>query len=63
MLYTISRRHGVPARKGGQVRFKDVTGRSFTGTIIGAVGANLKVQFRGIAGCKPIHPEWNVEYL
>lgn len=63
MLYTISKRHNVPAKRGAVVRFTDISGKSFVGTVVGSVGSNLKVQFRGLAGTRPIHPEWNLEYL
>lgn len=63
MLYTISKRHGVPAKRGGKIKFTDIEGKTFFGTIIGTVGSSLKVKFKGLVGTRPIHPEWNVEYL
>ncbi len=63
MLYTIAKRYGVPARLGGIVRFTDVTGKTFVGVIRKAIGANLGVEFLGKPGIKPLHPEWNIEYL
>lgn len=63
MLYTISRRYKVPAKKGQPVRFTDVSGKQFIGRVVGAIGSNLAVKFMGKPGVKPVHPEWNVEYL
>lgn len=63
MLYVIAKRYGVPAALGVRIKFTDAAGQTFIGTIIGAIGSNLKVQFRGLTGSRPIHPEWNVEYL
>ena len=63
MLHTISKRYSVPASRGRKVRFTDVTGKTFIGVIRKAIGANLGVEFIGMPGIKPLHPEWNIEYL
>jgi len=59
--------YGVPAKRGGRVRFTDSDGRVFHCIIRSASGAYLRVStdapITGRQRVKILHPTWNVEYL
>ena len=54
----------VPAKRGGQVRYTDGSGKTWTGRIKSARGPYLRVAFSGFPRATAImHPTWNLEYL
>jgi hypothetical protein len=61
-LAYIRRAYGVPAKRGGRVRYTG-EGRDEFGTIIGASGAHLSVRLDGLRHGRPYHPTWQIEYL
>jgi hypothetical protein len=59
----IRRTYGVPAKRGGRVRFSGNIGREpLVGTIIGSTGAWLCVRFDGEVHRRVLHPTWEIEY-
>lgn len=50
--------YGVPAKRGGRVRF---FGKA--GTITSAKGPHLRVRFDGERRSRCLHPTWGVEYV
>ncbi len=61
----IRKYYGVPAKRGGRIKFTGWSGeRAKHGTIIGSKDARLRVRFddepKRIA---LLHPTWEVEYL
>ena len=54
--------YGVPAKKGGRVRY---TGgqEPQEGTITGAQGGHISIRLDGAAHSLPFHPTWELEYL
>lgn len=66
-LEYIRKTYGVPARRGGRVRFTDVHRTVWNCTIKSAKGAYLMVladdPVPGNQGRKKLHPTWNIEYL
>lgn len=61
-LSYVRKAYGVPAKKGGRVRYTG-EGRDEFGTIIGASGPHLKVRLDGVRHGMPFHPTWEIEYL
>lgn len=51
--------YGVPAKRGGRVRYN----RKLKGTIIGSDGACLRVLMDGDPFSMKYHPTWKMEYL
>ena len=51
--------YGVPAKRGGRVRYN---GR-IEGAITGSVGALLRVRMDGDGFSLKYHPTWEMEYL
>lgn len=54
--------YGVPAKRGGRVRY---TGGSkpMLGTITGATGGHLDIRLDDVRYATPFHPTWELEYL
>jgi len=50
--------YGVPAKRGGRVKYGDQYG-----TITSARGPYLRVRFEGETYPRLLHPTWHVEYL
>lgn len=61
-LAYVRKAYGVPAKRGGRVRYTGC-GREELGTIIGASGGHLKVRLDGVRHGMPFHPTWKLEYL
>lgn len=63
----IRKAYGVPAKRGGRIRFTDSYGTVWNGRITSAKGHYLRVlvddRVPGYRGRKLLHPTWNVEYL
>ncbi len=62
----IRQTYGVPAQRGGRVKYTgDCTrrGNPRFGTITGAQGAHLRIRMDGDAFAQPYHPTWELEYL
>ncbi len=60
----IRKQYGVPAKRGGMVRFTDTEGKVWIGTIKSARGPHLRVYFPEFPRARAImHPTWNLEYL
>lgn len=55
----IKKTYGVPAKRGGRIRFQ----KNKTGVITGTDGQYLRVRFDGEKNIKTLHPVWEVEYL
>lgn len=60
-LDCIRHHYGVPAKKGGRVRYTN--GRVREGTITGARGAHLTIRMDGDSFAQPYHPTWDLQYL
>jgi len=58
-LEDIRYRYGVPAKRGGRVRYN----RKLEGTITGSYGAHLRVRIDGDRFSMKYHPTWEMEYL
>lgn len=62
----IRKTYGVPAKRGGRVRFTDSDGVVWNGRITSASGQYLLVlvddRVPGYRGRLRLHPTWNVEY-
>lgn len=58
----ISKNYGVPAQRGGRVRY---TGgkEPRLGTIVSASGGHLNIRLDGQTAVQPYHPTWELEYL
>ena len=63
----IRKTYGVPAKRGGRIRFTDTHKVVWNCTIKSARGAYLMVlvddRVPGYRGRKKLHPTWHVEYL
>ena len=64
-LEYIRRTYGVPAKRGGRVRY---TGSEHAkgpqdGTITGTRGGRLRIRLDGDSYSLPFHPTWKLEYL
>jgi len=63
----IRRAYGVPAKRGGRIRFTDSHGTIFNCTIKSARNGRLRVlvddRVPGYRGRMDLHPTWQVEYL
>ena len=60
----IRKHYGVPAKRGGRVKFCGNIGREpMKGTIIGSRDGRLRVRFDGMWACRILHPKWCMEYL
>lgn len=56
--------YGVPAKRGGKIKFTDGKGTVFECRILGACSGRLRVAVEGIKKKALIlHPTWQVEYL
>jgi len=56
--------YGVPAKRGGRVRFTDRAGKPWTGRIKSARGPHLRVAFPEFPRATALlHPTWNLEYM
>lgn len=56
-------RYGVPAKRGGFVRFTgDPAGEKYA-KIVGFNNGRLRVRFEGEKHISTLHPTWEVEYL
>lgn len=66
-LEYIRKTYGVPAKRGGRIRFDDSFGTIWEGRITSAKGAYLRMAPDDrIPGSKKrliLHPVWNIEYL
>jgi hypothetical protein len=62
----IRRAYGVPAKRGGRIRFTDARGDVFNCTIKSARGHYLRVlvddRVPGYRGRLTLHPTWQIEY-
>lgn len=54
--------YGVPAKRGGRVRFT-AGGRDELGTIRSARGGKLNIQLDSLPYVSSYHPTWRLEYL
>lgn len=60
----IRKTYGVPARRGGKVRFRPTDGGvPCLGVIVGSRSAHLRVKFDGMRHSMSVHPTWQLEYL
>ena len=63
----IRKHYGVPAKRGGRVRFTHANGVIYEGRITSTRGAYLRVlvddRVPGYRGRMTLHPTWNLEYL
>lgn len=63
----IRKTYGVPAKRGGRVKFTDVHRTVWNCTIKSARGGYLMVladdRVAGYRGRMKLHPTWNVEYM
>lgn len=58
--------YGVPAKRGGRVRYSPCEGsadKPRLGTITGAASPHLRVRLDGDRHSLPFHPTWQLEYL
>jgi hypothetical protein len=66
-LQYIRRTYGVPAKRGGRIRYTDEGGHIFNGRITSARGAHLRVlvddRVPGYRGRMTLHPTYRIEYL
>lgn len=59
-------KYGVPAKRGGLVRYTGSPDRAYDGTIVGSRGAHLRIRFDGApmgADIVSAQPTWKIEYL
>jgi len=61
-LCDIRRGYGVPAKRGGRVRYIGGSTPAL-GRIRGAGGAYLNIHLDGAKRTRPLHPTWELEYL
>lgn len=63
----IRKTYGVPAKRGGRVRYTDGNGVIWNGRITSAPGHYLRVlvddRVQGYRGRLLLHPTWQIEYL
>jgi len=62
----IRTRYGVPAKRGGRVRYTgSFDGQPVEGTILSAVtgNAHLRIHLDGEKHAEHFHPTWELEYL
>jgi hypothetical protein len=61
----IREHYGVPAKRGGRVRFTPDGNRylAHEGVIVGARGAYLRVRMGDEQKAGTYHPTWEIEYL
>lgn len=60
----IRKTYGVPAKRGGRIRFTPYGKESArVGTITGSINAHLRVRFDGEKKSSYLHPDFGVEYL
>lgn len=63
----IRKTYGVPAKRGGRIRYRDERGDIFEGRITSARDGRLRVlvddRVPGYRGRLILHPTWRVEYL
>lgn len=65
-LLAIRKHYGVPAKRGGRIRYDgEAEGGPLTGTIMSASGCYLRVHFDGERPSlrHTLHPTWCVTYL
>ena len=63
-MYEIRKQYGVPAKRGGKIRYTDSRGKQWVGQIRSAKGGHLRVTFSEFPkAIATIHPTWNIEYL
>lgn len=55
--------YGVPAKKGGRVKYTNGSGVATEGVITGTHGAYIKVKMDGDKLSECYHPTYNIEYL
>ena len=56
--------YGVPAKRGGKIRFTDSDGKVWEGRIKSARGPHIRCAMKDFPRATAIlHPTWNVEYL
>lgn len=55
--------YGVPAEKGGRVKYTNGSGVATEGAITGTHAAYIKVKMDGNKLSKCYHPTYNIEYL
>ncbi len=56
--------YGVPAKRGGRVRYVSCDGRSQEGAIVSSDGQYVWLRFDGMRRrWGPFHPTWRLEYL
>lgn len=58
----VRKRYGVPAKRGGRVRYTGC-GKDELGTIRSARGGRLWIELDGIKHPMPFHPTWKLQYL
>lgn len=54
----IRRLYGVPAKRGGQIRYKGKLG-----LITGSVDGHLRIRLDGEKKSRRYHPTWHIEYI
>lgn len=61
----IRRYYGVPAKRGGRVRYTPDGNRylAHEGVIVGSRGAHLRVRMGDEKKAGSYHPTWQIEYL
>lgn len=50
--------YGVPAKRGGRVRYCDALG-----TITGSRNGRLLIRLDGDKNSRSFHPKWNIEFI
>lgn len=55
--------YGVPAKRGGKIRYTGILSTPREGKIVGSSGQYLRVRFNGVKRLMTLHPTWQIEYL
>jgi len=59
----IRKAYGVPAVRGGRIKFQPCSGIAKEGFVVAAQGKYIRVRFSDMRRTVLLHPTWNVEYL
>jgi len=59
----IRKAYGVPAVRGGRIKFQPCSGIAKEGFVVAARGQYIRVRFADMRRTVLLHPTWNVEYL
>ena len=59
----IRRTYGVPARRGGRIKFRPCQGLEKEGFVVAASGQYIRVRFADMRRTVLLHPTWRVEYV